>query len=566
MGPRRRSNPTMRRQVSIILVLSVAAVLALPAVAEDPGYTTTTEMVPVGDGTVHLDTKIYVPTGAAPTDGWPLLVRHHGGGSHKDNEYDTKYGRQAVARGFAVLMYSVRGHGASEGSFDFFGSESVEDFSDVLDWVEANLPSVNSNKVGAIGISQGGGMSLLPAALDPAGRVKAVAVGNTFDSLNHALNPNDCFKFSFATGIFAAAYKGAGARTQDEYAVRWGATWYTDTEDDSIPPWVDGLPVPPPALPYLFPSTTSEAAGRSPLTYVDRLIERRIPIFWSNSWEDQLFPSDHPEKILQPLEQAGIPVHYWFASGGHAAGPNDPADELNKETAQIDWFDEFLLGNSHGYATGPKVDFAQRVPGGSSWTHKSAPVWPVPHVPSTLYANLDGLLGSEGDDPAVGVILNDYANANVANDAIVSTEVPGRFPSPQVGQTMKRLPERGTGADTASFATSPLGDDVEMTGAPVVSVDLDTTAKTVIQLNAKVWDVAPDGSAMLINRGCISGAPASEISFSLWPNSHVFTAGHSIRLDIAAVDFPTFEADKEPATTVLGPRTRVSLPIVSGSL
>ena len=547
-----------------MLALFTTAFLALPVLADDPGYTTTTAMVPVGDGTVHLDTKVYVPTGAAPVGGWPVLVRHHGGGSHKDNEYDTKYGLQAVDRGFAVVMYSVRGHGASEGSFDFFGSESVEDFSDVLDWVDVNLPSVDSNNVGATGISQGGGMSLLPAAFDQ--RIKAVAVGNTFDSLNHALNPNDCFKFSFATGIFAAAYKAAGARTKDEYAVRWGATWYTDTEDESIPPWIDGSPVPPPTLPYLYPSTTAEAAGRSPVTYKQNLIDRRIPVFWSNSWEDQLFPGDHPEKILQPLEDEGIPVHYWFASGGHAAGPNDPTDEAAKETAQIDWFDEFLRGNSHGFATGPKVDYAQRVPGGSTWTHKRAPSWPVPSDPTSLYANLDGWLGSEGDDPAVGVIVNDYANANIANDAIVSMEVPGRFPDPRMGQTIKMLPERGTGADTASFATSPLGEDVEMTGAPVVSVDLDTTAKTVIQLNAKVWDVAPDGSATMINRGCISGAPDSEISFSLWPNSHVFTAGHSIRLDIAAVDFPTFEADKEPATTVLGPRTRVSLPIVSGSL
>lgn len=554
-----------RRAKAAGSLLVVAAFLAIPAVAEVPGYTTTTAMVPVGDGSVRLDAKVYVPNGTVPAGGWPLIVRHHGGGSHKDNDYDTKYGLQAAARGFSVLMYSARGHGASEGSFDFFGPESVSDFSDVLDWVDVNVPSVDTNNVGTSGISQGGGLSLLPAALDPQGRVKAVAVGNTFDSLNHALNPNDCFKFSFATGIFAAAYKSAGARTNDDLAVRWGATWYTDTEDQSIPPWPSALP--PPALPNLFPSTTSEADGRSPVTYVDRLIDRRIPVFWMQSWEDQLFPGDHPEKILGPLSDAGIPVHYWFSSGGHAVGPNDPADEAAKETALIDWFDQFLRGVDHGYTTGPKVDFAQRVPGSSAWTHKQAAAWPVANQTATLHADLGGWLGLQGDDHAVGVIVNDLANANIANDAIVSGEVPGRVPFTQVGQAVRSLPEFGTGADTVSFATAPLSGDVEVTGAPVVVADIaHTTAQTVMQINAKVWDVAPDGSATLINRGCWSGAPASEVTQSLWPNSHVFVAGHSIRLDIAAVDFPMFEADKEPSTTVLGPRTRVTLPVTAGSL
>ncbi|HVF11821.1 MAG TPA: CocE/NonD family hydrolase [Actinomycetota bacterium] len=555
----------MRRFRFLLASLSVAAWVAVPALADDPGYTKIDAMVPVASD-VRLDTKIYVPTATAPTDGWPLIVRHHGGGSNKDNDYDTKYALAAIPRGFAVAMYSVRGHGNSEGSFDFFGPESVSDFSVVLDWIDTNVSSIDTNNVGASGISQGGGMSLLPAALDPQGRIKAVAVGNTFDSLNHALNPNDCFKFSFATGIFAAAYKSAGARTDDELAVRWGATWYTDTEDTTLPPWAG--PFPPPSLPYLFNSTTNEAAGRSPLSYVSNLIERQIPVFWSNSWEDQLFPGDHPEKILAPLSDAGIPVHYWFASGGHAAGPNDPADEAGKEAAMLDWFDEFLRGVPHGYASGvrPVVDFAQRVPDGSGWSHKQASSWPPPSAPSTFYSQADGSLGSTPGESNVGVIANDGANANIANDPIVAGEVPGRIPFSQVGTGIKGLPEEGTPVDTASFVSGPLANTLEVTGSPRVEVEVSkSTAQTVLQINSKVWDIAPDGTAAMINRGCTSGPPPTDgkISLDLWPNSHIFKAGHRIRLDISTVDFPTFEADKEPSVSFLGPITRVTLPIAA---
>lgn len=277
------------RKLCLGVLIALGALLVAPSHAAGH-YMRTDAVVRMPDGT-GLEATVYLPTATAPPEGWPLIVRHHGGGSNKDNVYDTKYALAAIPRGFAVLMYSVRGHGRSEGIFDWFGPQSVGDFSRVLDWVAETFPSINANNVGTSGYSQGGGMSLMPAASDP--RVKAVAVGNTFDSLNHALNPNDCFKFSFATGIFLAAYKMSASRTDDATAGRWGATFYSDTEDVGAP---------------AIASTTEELAARSPLAYVDSLINRKVPVFWTQSWEDQLFPADHPENILRPLEAAGVPI------------------------------------------------------------------------------------------------------------------------------------------------------------------------------------------------------------------------------------------------------------------
>src|SRR5690349_8455640 len=64
---------------------------------------------------VTLDTDVYLPDGAPPPGGFPLLEIFHGGGSTKDNPYDSGHARDFANDGWVVLMYSARGHGSSGG-------------------------------------------------------------------------------------------------------------------------------------------------------------------------------------------------------------------------------------------------------------------------------------------------------------------------------------------------------------------------------------------------------------------------------------------------------------------
>jgi putative CocE/NonD family hydrolase len=539
----------------LVFLIVVALVASVATAMSAPGVQRTDAFVRMSDG-VRLEASVYMPSGPAPAGGYPIVVRQHGGGSNKDNGYDTAYGIELVETGnFALLMYSHRGHGNSEGLFDFFGPRTTKDFSEMIDWVERRFGArIDTDRVGAWGYSQGGGESLLPAAADP--RVKAVAVGNTFADLNQTLNPNDCFKFSFATAIFALAYKSAAARTDDTLAVKWGLTFYTDTEDVGLPGVV---------------STTADLASRSPVTYVQELVDRRVPVFWTQSWEDQLFPGDHPERILGPLESAGVPVHYWFASGGHEAGPNDPADEAGKEAAQREWFDEFLRGVDHGFASGarPRVDYWERTAPGlpGTWVPRTAPSWPVPHTDLTLHARSGGkLAAAAGGSAPLGMIVNDLVTANVAYDPLVSVGVPSRVPIPGLHETVRSIPEGPNPLDTATFTGPRLGAPLHVVGAPVVHARLRTTARQVVQLAAKVWDVAPDGSRSLVNRNCVSvnnPGPAPVIDLALWPNAHTFPAGHRVELTLAAVDFPVFKPDVEPAVSTILGGTLVRLPVAA---
>lgn len=557
----------MRRLgLSLSLLLVVVAAGSVPARAAGPcdpsfceSHVATVEMT---DG-VTLDASLYLPVEPLPlASGLPLIVRQHGGGSNKDSEYDLTYGIKYVETGkFALLTYSHRGHGSSGGLFDFFGHRTTLDFSAMLNWVECCSgygALIDTANVGASGYSQGGGESLLPAARDD--RVKAVGVGNTFDDLNHALNPNDCFKFSFATGIFALAYKASASRTHDDLAIRWGAQLYTDTEDLALPG---------------FGSTTDDLRSRSPLTFVeggDPFYARGlldVPVFWTNAWEDQLFPADHPEKILEPLRAAGTPVHYWFASGGHAASGDDPADLAGKEKAMLEWFDEFLRGADHGFKPTdadprPLVDYGERVAPGKpgAWIHATAETWPVVDPNRTFFPTAEGGLADSPTTGDVAVLVNDAASANLANDSLsheLLRQTGGRA-YPPFDDVLLAVPEDADPLHARTFTSQELAADLHVVGSPKVHALIETSASRVVQLDAKVWDVSSAG-AQLVWRGCVSRpVPAETIGFDLWPNAHRFLAGHRIALTLSVVDFPTFKPDTEPHVIRIGSGTTLELP------
>lgn len=531
------------RRAGLILTLGLALVGA-PDTVRAAGIDRTDAFVTMSDG-VRLEASAYTPAGMAPDAELPLVVRHHGGGASKDNAYDVAYAMDYVTSGnFAVLMYSHRGHGNSEGLFDFFGPRTTLDFSEMLDWVEATFTTrIDTDNVGVNGYSQGGGESLLPAAADP--RVKAASVGQTFADLNEALNPNDCYKASFATGIFAAAYKSTASKTQDDLALRWGATWYSDTEDVALP---------------VVGSTTDDVASRSPLTYIDDL---DIPIFWAQAWEDQLFPGDHPEMILEPLEARGVPVHYWFSSGGHAAFGDFPAEVTAREAAMRAWLDEHLRGADHGLTTGPQADVWRRTVAGrpGTWVHERSETWPPATINATRYLDAGGALTTtQPADGVVGTIVNDLVSANLANDAI-SNEILGRIPG--MGSLLQQVPESPNPIDTATYVgtvTSPL----TVLGAPQLTLPwIATTSQRAFQISAKVWDVSSDGARM-VWRGCKSFQSRNVFltTLKLWPNAHRFEAGHQIVLQVSAVDFPTFKPDTEPTVTSFGSGARLELPVL----
>jgi predicted acyl esterase len=257
--------------------------------------------------------------------------------------------------------------------------------------------------------------------------------------------------------------------------------------------------------------------------------------------------------ILTDLRARHIPAHLWYSSGGHAAGADFPADQRAKEAAMLDWMDEFLRGADHGFRASdaharPLVDYWERVAPGEPgrWEHHTASTW------------LGGARAARFS-VGTGAITNDLGSANFAHDSI-SKEIFERTLHGPVG-VMEAMPESQNPIDTMHWSSGPLASALHVVGPTHVHLPVSTTARAVAQVSAKLWDVSA-GGAQLIARGCRSfESPRGPFDFDLWPNAHTFAAGHRVELSISAVDFPTFEPDREPQRTTILPGARLDLPL-----
>jgi len=99
-------------------------------------------------------------------------------------------------------------------------------------------------------------------------------------------------------------------------------------------------------------------------------------------------------------------------------------------------------------------------------------------------------------------------------------------------------------------------------------VDLTYTlaGATTATLNARVWDVAPDGTALLMTRGSYRiDTPAyntttQAIQLPLFGNHWTLQAGHRIRLDLTQVDYPMFLPSNSLGAILTVPGAQLVLP------
>jgi predicted acyl esterase len=234
----------------------------------------------------------------------------------------------------------------------------------------------------------------------------------------------------------------------------------------------------------------------------------------------------------------------------------------------LNWFRQTLLGEPKGFSNAAQVDYYERVAGEprasveGDWSGPfQSATWPISSSSNVLYAHGDGTLsGSVAAASApVGPIVNTSASVNDALVGEVSRNIPG------AEAQVRSVPEDGNAADSVTFESAPFEQPLRVVGAPTVQTDLAGVTGARVQVNAKLWDVSGD-DAQLVWRGCTSTADGGDqlVSQSLWPNAHTFQPGHSLRLVVSTVDFPTFQPLRTPfaysVDTAGG--TRVSLPVI----
>ncbi|KUL34843.1 acyl esterase [Streptomyces sp. NRRL F-4489] len=363
MAPPRRTGPRppahrpprrRHRTATAVLAAAIALVCAVPAgpaaAATRPAARAAASAapsfrlagLPMKDGTV-LKADVFTPAPGTPgaRDGrYPLVVQPASWGQN-DLEYVAQ-GRQLAAAGYVAVTYTVRGFWGSGGRIDVAGPTDAGDVSSVIDWALAHTPA-DRRRIGMVGLSLGGGLTLMGAAFDP--RVKAVAALSGWADLADALYSGRTRHLQ-AARLLDAIQTPTG-RPGPEFS-RMLADLYADRELPRVVRW---------------------AHTRSPATYVDRINAHGTAVFLANAWGDSIF---NPGQMTAFYERLTVPKRLELRPGDHATQeltsllglPNATWDSARR------WLDHHLKGTG---GPGPRQGVELEVR--STGRHESYPDW-----------------------------------------------------------------------------------------------------------------------------------------------------------------------------------------------
>jgi fermentation-respiration switch protein FrsA (DUF1100 family) len=517
--------------------------------------------VPTWDG-VPLDVDVTLPpSGDGP---FPTLVMLHGWGGNKKNFETTDpsggedhYSNVWFAKkGYAVVNYSARGFGDSCGSLAsrntpgcargwlHLGDQryEVRDTQHLLG-VLVDQGVAQPSGLGVTGISYGGGQSLMLAYLNdrtrtpdgsfipwqsPDGTALKIAAAWPrwpWSDLVASLTPNGRFldfeasavdeprkpigipKTSYTSGLFATGatsgfYSPPGVDPESDLS-----TWFAETNRGE-------------------PETPSQRDIVRQIGDFHGAFGARFgpagppPLLIQNGWTDDLFPAPEALRAYNDVldNNARNVVSLQLADLGHMRGQNkQPVDDvLNAQGSAF--LDQYVARTGNAAPKPSSVTaFTQTCPktadaGGpftaDDWTALT-PGAVTQGFPEAKTVTSDG--GNPQTGTAVDPISGGGACAQVDDEEAAGTAV-------------YRLPV------TSAFT---------MLGLPTVSARIKTTGDGG-QLDARLWDVGPDGKQTLVSRVGyrLEDDQSGQILFQLLGNGWRFEPGHVAKLELTGRDAP----------------------------
>jgi putative CocE/NonD family hydrolase len=583
------------------------------------GFRRTSSFIPMTDG-VRLAADIYLPDPAEPGNRLPSVIimtpyyralQLAGDGPFPPEieklQYDAGMWGPGLARhGIAVVVVEVRGGGAS------FGTRSVgrrpdggRDDVDVVDWVVAQPWS--NGRVGATGISAPGLAALnLLTAKHPA--VRAVAPLWTAFDMYASTHPGG----TTLTAFVKANYEGTSALDQNRIGELVGDT------TPGLKGVIQGLrPVDEDVDGSLLAAAVEEHKGNlyihddllaityrddvfrdggstaasSPSTQVPDLRASEAAIYSYAGWYDGAFTTDLVHLHLSVGNPGSRLIIGPWGHGGHTydspfATPGRPTD-FDHDAELAAFFHRHLGEGTAAAADEPTVRYF--TVGAEEW--RTAESWPPPSEPLSAYFAPSGELtlgtspsgdGNDEYDVDFGVgsgPRSRWSNSSVPVDYGNRAEIDQRL---------------------LTYTSPALDADTEVTGHPLLELFVSANVDDFLAV-VYLEDVDPDGRVRVVTEGVqralfsaetegdpphafigpyrsflkAEAAPVTPgevvtLRFGLPPVSHLFRAGHRIRLAIAGTDDSNFPRTPESGDVRLSVQrsaqhpSRIVLPVVGG--
>src|SRR5262249_49001275 len=292
-------------------VVAAAAALVVPHKAAD--FTKLDSTVTMSDG-VKIAITYYTPSGTPPATGWPAVMMFHGLGQTRNSFDISNWSANRVAEtylapnGYAVLTFDARAHGQSGGLFSLDGPREPQDTIELFHWLMAR-PNVDVNRIGAFGVSYGGGMVWLSAVYGVP--FAAIAVAATWTDLQQALVPQGLVRSGVIVGFSQSV-------PQSRYDPVLGPLLQEALSEQNTP-----------ALRQFFAARSVRSQLRG----------FNIPTLLLQGRRDFAFDAD---QALSAFKLLTGPKRLYFGNLGHAPATNPP-DELQYYAGEVEhWFDRFV--------------------------------------------------------------------------------------------------------------------------------------------------------------------------------------------------------------------------------
>jgi dienelactone hydrolase len=287
-----------------------------------------------------------------------------------------------------------------------------------------------------------------------------------------------------------------------------------------------------------------QAAGREPA------------VFSISGWTDDLFPPVESFRMFNYLKGLDPywPVAVAVGDVGHSRAQNPPTvwQAIN---AQAWTFLQNNITGSHPQPTSVS-SFPTMCAGIATAAEEVSASSPAGLARGQLTVDYNGSAvlpptagAADPDGPATDAVLGGNLTANGAN--------------------CRTSAGQATTAGGYTAVSQPLPTAQTFVGIGYVQADY--TALPILPtavLATRVWDIHPDGTAVLVSRGVyrfdLNGydAPTGTVRVPLYGNHWTFARGDRIRLDLLQVDQPTYRPPNSPVTSTLHvSSTRLTLPV-----
>jgi hypothetical protein len=575
------------------------------------------------DGNIALDVDISIPSLPAPTGGYPLIAMMHGCCAGTKTDWEASSFESSgekwhynnawfAARGYVVVNYTARGfRKGPQGSTGETQLDSrryeINDFQDLVGQI-ADDPSFNVNpqKIIPTGGSYGGGFAWLaftdPIWKSPGGKdMKLVAAAPRYGWTDivyslvpngkHFLTPDRLPAFDGSDTISPLGFPKKSINTI-LFATGLSGTTFPGYITDAFVCLLSGQPfetnpICTSTINQTLPSFIEDRSAYYQSEFFAKVASDpryRTPVFNAATLSDPLFTPVENLRMSNRLQSLvpNYPIQQYFGDYEHFVQNKvkEWGDICTGVIRHTCVFAEYPGGDVNGAPPNRVrigvttrlnrfIDHYAQPPGN--------PGQPQPAFDVTASLQIcppNASPDQPADEPGETFTADRFDHLTFGTLRLSLTETQttmnGVAPNPHAVEAdplTNFLTNKGVcpvstgpaGPGVAVYESAPLDKQATMIGGSLVSIDYSATTAEGLQLNSRLYDVFPDGRAVMVDRGPRRvDEPSGTVTYQLHGNAWRFPAGHRIRIEISQDDDPFIASSITPSSaTITAVRLRI---------